>query len=105
MVEINDERLDANLVSTTTVLMWDIYISKFLSIQKLPKHLDANEQWKIMLDSQHYAIIAHLLYQQEIDSVLCKCVSKPEAIKILEVSHDGICGGHFMICVLALKIP
>jgi RNase H-like domain found in reverse transcriptase/Integrase core domain/Integrase zinc binding domain len=103
-VEIDDELPDANLFSITVVPTWDTYISEFLSTQKLPEHLDANERRKIRVNSRHYAIIANRLYRRGIDGVLRRCVSEPEATKILEACHDGTCGGHFSGRLSALKI-
>ena len=75
-----------------------------MSTQKLPEHLDANERRKIRVNSRHYAIIANRLYRRGIDGVLRRCLSEPEATKILEACHDGTCGGHFSGRLTALKI-
>jgi hypothetical protein len=102
--EIDDELPDANLFSITVIPTWDTYIAEFLSTQKLPEHLDANERRKIRVNSRHYIIIGNRLYRRGIDGILRRCISEPEATKILEACHDGICGGHFSGRLSALKI-
>ena len=103
-VDIEDELPDANLFSIAVVPTWDTYISEFLSTQKLPDHLDANERRKIRVNSRHYAIIADRLYRRGVDGVLRRCVSEPEASRIVIACHDGTCGGHFSGRLTAQKI-
>eukprot|EP00253_Pinus_taeda_P011751 PITA_11751 len=58
----------------------------------------------IRLKGKNFIIIDDVLFRQNYDSVLLRCLEKPEAQKVLQELHDGPAGGHFGADTTAHKI-
>eukprot|EP00253_Pinus_taeda_P007508 PITA_07508 len=60
-----------------------------------PPNLSYKNKRAIRLKSKNFVIIDDVLFRQNYDSVLLRCLEKPEAQKVLQELHDGPTGGHF----------
>eukprot|EP00253_Pinus_taeda_P019285 PITA_19285 len=69
-----------------------------------PPNLSYQKKWAIRLKSKNFVIIDDVLSRQNYDSVLLRCLAKPEAQKVLQELHDGPVGGHFGADTTAHKI-
>ena len=47
------------------------------------------------IKANNFIIIDDVLFKQNYDSILLRCLEKPEAQKVLQELHDGPTGGHF----------
>eukprot|EP00253_Pinus_taeda_P018495 PITA_18495 len=69
-----------------------------------PPNLSCKNKRAIRLKSKNFVIIDDVLFRQNYDSVLLRCLEKPEAQKVLQELHDGPAGGHFGADTTAHKI-
>eukprot|EP00253_Pinus_taeda_P028458 PITA_28458 len=69
-----------------------------------PPNLSYKNKRVIRLKSKNSVIIDDVLFRQNYDSVLLRCLEKPEAQKVLQELHDGLAGGHFGADTTAHKI-
>eukprot|EP00253_Pinus_taeda_P010931 PITA_10931 len=69
-----------------------------------PPNLSYKNKRAIRLKSKNFVIIDDVLFRQNYDSFLLRCLEKPEAQKILQELHDGPAGGHFGADTIAHKI-
>eukprot|EP00253_Pinus_taeda_P010379 PITA_10379 len=69
-----------------------------------PPNLSYKNKWAIRLKSKNFVIIDDVLFRQNYDSILLRCLEKPEAQKVLQELHDGPAGGHFGADTTAHKI-
>eukprot|EP00253_Pinus_taeda_P030123 PITA_30123 len=69
-----------------------------------PPNLSYKNKWSIRLKAKNFIIIDDVLFRQNYDSVLLRCLEKPEAQKVLQELHDGPAGGHFGADTTAHKI-
>ena len=60
-----------------------------------PNHLDSRKKCSLRLKSTQYQLINGVLFQQNYDKVLHRCLEKDDAEHILIELHDGLAGGHF----------
>eukprot|EP00253_Pinus_taeda_P022767 PITA_22767 len=60
-----------------------------------PPNLSYKRKRAIRLKAKKFTIIDDVLFRQYYDSVLLRCLEKPEAQKVLQELHDGPAGGHF----------
>eukprot|EP00253_Pinus_taeda_P031222 PITA_31222 len=60
-----------------------------------PPNLSYKKKRAIRLKAKNFAIIDDVLFRQNYDSILLRCLEKPEAQKVLQELHDGPAGGHF----------
>ena len=58
-------------------------------------HLDAHKKGVLRIKSIRYQLIDSVLFQQNYDQVLLRCLEKDDAEHILIELHDGPTGGHF----------
>ena len=60
-----------------------------------PPNLSYKNKRAIRLKAKKFTIIDDVLFRQNYDSILLRCLEKPEAQKVLQELHDGPAGGHF----------
>jgi len=58
----------------------------------------------IRLKVKNFIIVDDVLFRRNYDSILLRCLEKPEAQKVLQELHDGPVGGHFGADTTAHKI-
>ena len=69
-----------------------------------PPNLSYKNKRAIRLKTKNFTIIDDVLFRQNYDSILLRCLEKPEAQKVLQELHDGPAGGHFGADTTAHKI-
>eukprot|EP00253_Pinus_taeda_P001617 PITA_01617 len=69
-----------------------------------PPNLSYKSKRAIKLKAKNFTIIDDVLFRQNYDSVLLRCLEKPEAQKILQELHDAPAGGHFGVDTIAHKV-
>eukprot|EP00253_Pinus_taeda_P016099 PITA_16099 len=69
-----------------------------------PPNLSYKSKRAIRLKAKKFTIIDDVLFRQNYDSVLLRCLEKPEAQKVLQELHDGPAGGHFGADTIAHKV-
>eukprot|EP00253_Pinus_taeda_P007765 PITA_07765 len=69
-----------------------------------PANLSYKSKRAIRLKAKGFTIIDDVLFKKNYDSILLRCLEKPEAQKVLQELHDGRVGGHFGADTTAHKI-
>ena len=69
-----------------------------------PSHLDHTKKRALRLKAKQYQLINDVLFKNNYDSVLLRCLEKTEAEKVLQELHDGPAGGHYAGETTAHKI-
>lgn len=71
------------------------YLKFYLKNGYAPMHLNYKKKHALRLKSNQYELIDDVLFRKNYDSVLLRCLEKPEAEKVMQELHDGQAGGHF----------
>lgn len=58
-------------------------------------HLNYKTKCALRLKSNQYELVNDVFLRKKYDSVLLRCIEKPEAEKVMEELHDGPTGGNF----------
>ena len=74
---------------------WYNEINYYLTHGSNPNHLDARKKPALILKYAQYQLIDGVLFQQNYDNVLLRCLEKDDLDHILTELHDGPAGGHF----------
>eukprot|EP00253_Pinus_taeda_P032977 PITA_32977 len=69
-----------------------------------PPNISYKNKRAIRLKEKNFIIIDDVLFRQNYDSILLRCLEKPEAQKVLQELHDGPVGGCFGADTTAHKI-
>eukprot|EP00253_Pinus_taeda_P027097 PITA_27097 len=69
-----------------------------------PPNLSYKRKRAIRLKEFFFTIIDDVLFRQNYDSILLRCLEKPEAQKVLQELHDGPARGHFGADTTAHKV-
>ncbi len=69
-----------------------------------PSNLSYKNKHALRLKAKHFKIIDDVLFRRNYDSVLLRCLKKPEAQEVLQELHDGPTGGHFGRVTIVHKI-
>eukprot|EP00253_Pinus_taeda_P013163 PITA_13163 len=69
-----------------------------------PPNLSYKNKRAIRLKEKIFTIIDHVLFRQNYDSVLLRCLEKLEAQRVLQELHDEPAGGHFGADTTAHKV-
>eukprot|EP00253_Pinus_taeda_P003411 PITA_03411 len=69
-----------------------------------PPNLSYKNKQAIRLKSNNFVIIDDVLFRENYDSVLLRCLEKPEAQKVLQELHDGPARRHFGVDTTTHKI-
>jgi hypothetical protein len=59
-----------------------------------PPSNDNAEVQRITHKSRMYDLIDRVLYQEGTNGMMMRCISREEAIQLLEDIHKGVCGSH-----------
>jgi hypothetical protein len=91
------EQPDQNLICCTQnfVSPWYDDIRHYLQHGSAPRHLDPAKRRALRLKSASFHLINGVLFRQNFDGVLMRCLEKDEAEKVLLELHAGEAGGHF----------
>jgi hypothetical protein len=91
------EQHDQNLIGCTKnfVIPWYDDIRHCLQHGSTPRHLDPAKRRDLRLNSSSFHLVSGLLFRQNFDGVLMRCLEKDEAEKFLLELHAGEVGGHF----------
>jgi hypothetical protein len=60
-----------------------------------PRHLDPTKRRALRLKSASFHLVNGIMFRQNFDGVLMRCLEKDEAEKVLLELHTGEDGGHF----------
>ena len=60
-----------------------------------PRHLNPTKRRALRLKSASFHLINGILFRQNFDGVLMRCLEKDEAEKVFLELHAGEVGGHF----------
>jgi hypothetical protein len=93
----NLEQRDQNLVCCTQNLVspWYDNIIFCLENGSAPRHLDPAKRRALRLKFTSFHLVNGILFRQNFDGVLMRCLEKDEAEKVLLELHAGEAGGHF----------
>ena len=61
----------------------------------MPKHWNSKQRRVLRLKSATYQIIDGILFRNNYDGVILRCLEKEDAKKVIIELHDGPAGGHF----------
>jgi hypothetical protein len=64
---------------------------------------DNTESEHIVRKSRMYHLIDGVLYKQDANDMMMKCISKDEGIELLREIHNGVCGAHSSWCFIVGK--
>ena len=74
---------------------WYNDLKYYLTHGKSPSHLDAQKKQALRLNSSQYQMIDGVLFWQNDDIVLLRCLEKDDVKHVLAKLHDGPAGSHF----------
>ena len=92
------------LYMPTSTKSWYNDLKYYLTHGRSPNHLDARKKRALRLKSSQYQLIDGVLFQQNYDQVLLRCLEKDNAEHILTELHDGSACGHFSRETTAHKV-
>ena len=92
----DDSFPDEHIFLIATSDPWYGYILIYLHTLKYPTAYSREEQRKLCLHANNYLIIGDTLYRRGVDSILRHCLTHEEAEIVLNDSHSGACGGHYL---------
>ena len=67
----------------------------YITHGRIPSHLDAQKRRALILKSSQYQMINGVLFCQNYDNVLLRCLENDNANQVLTELHDGPAGKHF----------
>jgi hypothetical protein len=93
----NLEQCDQNLICCAQNLVspWYDDIRHCLQHGSTPRHLDPTKRRALRLNSASIHLVNGILFRQNFDGVLMRCLEKDEAEKVLLELHAGEASGHF----------
>jgi hypothetical protein len=94
-IPIDDSFPDEHLFSLSVNTPWFADMENYLATRKLPSHFSPHEKRKIITQSANYYWVGHDFFHTGTDFIICRCVREVEVPEILQICHDGQCGGHF----------
>ena len=83
------------LYMPTSTNSWYNDLKYYLTHGSSPNHLDARKKRTLRLKYAQYQLIDGVLFRQNCDEVLLRCLEKDDGKHILTKLHDGPEGGHF----------
>jgi ribonuclease HI len=83
---------------------WYKDVIYFLQELRPPDGLQRSKARALKLKAVKYCLIDQILYWKDPLGVLLKCISPPEAEKVVAEFHSGLCGGHHFWRATAHKI-
>jgi hypothetical protein len=93
----NLEQHNQNLICCAQNLIspWYDDIRFCLEHGSTPRHLDPAKRRALRLNSTSFHLVNDILFCQNFDGVLMRCLQKDEEEKVLLELHAGEAGGHF----------
>ena len=79
----------------TTPDYWYQDLVHYLQEELLPEHWNSKQRRTLHLKSASYQIIDGILFRNNYDGVLLRCLEKEYAKKVMIDLHHGPTGGHF----------
>ena len=89
-----DHISDENLFLINTIDPWYGDIIVYLQTSTFRSELTKDARCRIRHQSQPYLILGDTLYRVGVDSVLHRCLTLEEDVKVLNDCHSGTCVGH-----------
>ena len=102
--EGSDNALQINAISIMNSKSQYVDLVFYLKNGYAHFHLSYKNKRAIRLKEKNFMIIDDVLFRRNYDSILLKCLERPEAQKVLQELHDGPAGGHFGADTIAHKI-
>lgn len=93
--EDTDHEQEINQISTTNSESQYADLIFYLKNGYAPPNLSYKNKRAIILKEFFFTIINDVIFRKNYDSILLRCLEKPEAQKVLQELHDGPAGGHF----------
>jgi hypothetical protein len=93
----NLEQRDQSLIccAHNLVSLWYDDIRHYLQHGSTPHHLDPAKRRVLILNSTSFHLVNGILFRQNFNGVLMRCLEKDEAERVLLELHAGEAGGHF----------
>ncbi|XP_077230141.1 uncharacterized protein LOC143863343 [Tasmannia lanceolata] len=83
---------------------WFTDIKNFISGQGHPAEASSKERRTLQKLASNFVICGNELYCRSFDGIQLLCITEDQAAKILEETHEGVCGPHMNGKMLARKI-
>jgi hypothetical protein len=74
---------------------WYDDIKFYLIHGSTPRHLDPKKRRALRLKYAPFQLVNGILFCQNFDGILMRCLARDEADKVLSELHAGEAGGHF----------
>lgn len=87
----------------TSTDSWYNDIKYYLTHGSSPSHLDARKKLALRLKFSQYQLIDGVLFQNNYENLLLRCLERDDVEHILTELHDGPVGGHFSVEITAHK--
>jgi hypothetical protein len=104
MSNLGQHNQNAICCAQSFVSPWYDDIRFCLEHGSVPHHLDPTKRRALRLNSASFHLVNGILFRQNFDGVLMRCLEKDEAEKVLLELHAGEAGGHFGGDTTALKV-
>jgi hypothetical protein len=88
--------LDAKLLAIRKIDDHFAEIVQFLSTRMAPNEYTITQKKQLIVHATYFSLIAGQIYNMGHDEILRRCVMETERPLILEKSHEGIAGGHYV---------
>jgi hypothetical protein len=95
MSNLGQHNQNAICCAQNSVSPWYDDIKFYLEHGSTPRHLDPTKRRVFRLKSASFHLFNGILFRQNFDGVLMRCLEKDEAKKVLLELHEGEAGGHF----------
>jgi hypothetical protein len=91
------EHHDQSLICCTKNLVspWYDDIRHYLQHGSAPRHLDPAKRRALRLKSAFFHLVNGILFRQNFDGILMRCLEKDEAERVFLELHAGEAGGQF----------
>ncbi|GJT19641.1 reverse transcriptase domain-containing protein [Tanacetum coccineum] len=106
----DDSEVDDNFPGETLMEIntkdkpWFAYFANYLVDNIIPKGMTYQQKNKFFSDLKHFFWEQHYLFKVCSDSMIRRCISRPETRTILDKCHHGPTGGHYGPNVTAKKV-
>ncbi|VFQ77142.1 unnamed protein product [Cuscuta campestris] len=81
---------------------WRYELLEYLETGQKPD--DEERAWKVVLRAPRFQVIDGHLYKRAIGGPLLRCLTNPEAERVIAEVHEGLCAAHQMSRTLAQRI-
>ena len=103
--EVHKGKIEASVMTIEEEeVPWYYDIMKFLELEAYLDGADKRERHSIKMMAIQYILCEGQLYRRSYKGVHLHCLKKEEAEMVMEEVHQGICGPHMNVRMLAKKI-